>query len=152
MVGGHGDPYLQYKFKYISINIYLYIYGDSPLEHWLIYECKPNPYATNALIDHEREFSDMWPLNLEKRIHLMKLAQPSQSIRICKQDGWLDRNLADAIIPRNTNVLSSHSIFKLKKLDDGGMKRKGRIALYENRDGEQELIRGTYVRLTCQVY
>lgn len=59
-------------------------------------------------------------------------------------ENWKDAytEVEESSLPHNSNVVSSHSIFKIKTLDDGEIKLKGRIVVHGNRDSEKDLVRG----------
>lgn len=40
-------------------------------------------------------------------------------------------------LPEDAKFLSSYPVFNIKKLDDGGMRLKGRIVVHANRDADK---------------
>jgi len=61
-------------------------------------------------------------------------------------------------VPQSANVISSHVLYKVKKLDDGSMKMKARIAPHGNKDKEKSTVKSDSatcppigVRVACSI-
>ena len=44
-------------------------------------------------------------------------------------------------VPKNSNTMTSHVIYKVKENDDGSFKMKARIAPQSNKDKEKQMLR-----------
>lgn len=59
-----------------------------------------------------------------------------------QDQNWTDAYLevAESDLPKLANIISSHVIFKVKKNDDGTLKRKDRIVVHGNKDAEKDMV------------
>lgn len=58
-------------------------------------------------------------------------------------DNWTDayQEVAEHALPKGSNIISSHVVFKVKTNDDGSLRLKGRIVVHGNRDDDKDLVR-----------